>query len=1139
MNSESIENLLAQLFQQGIRLNVVNGKLRCRGPAEVVAALQRQITDQKEQIVDFLKNNNGQGFLESIPPIGQTDQIPLSFAQQRLWFLEQMQPESAAYNLPFAVRIDGLLDRDAFRQSLNEIVKRHEVFRTNFIVEAGEPHQKIAPVQALEVSEVDLRGTSDADLRVKAAAADAANTPFDLSCDSLLRVQLFRIEDEVSIVVFTVHHIIADGWSTDILLRELGLLYRSCLLGKSAELRPLPIQYSDYSIWQRNWLQGEVLEQQLGYWKEQLGGDLPTLNLQTDYPRKRVQTFAGAIEQFSVPKQVVIKLQQLSKTHSATLFMTLLASFNLLLRRYSGQIDLVVGTPIANRHRPEVEGLIGLFVNTLVIRTKLNPRHRFVDVLRDVRQTTLEAYQHQDLPFEKLVETLQPNRDMSISPLFQVKFRLENAPPSNQELPGLKLSRLPQQSIAAKLDLSLDMYETADGLVGAFEYNRDLFNSETVQRMATHFVTLLTSIADAPERPVAELPLLSPEEQQRQQNDWNLHDCDYQDMLCFHECFEAQASRSPDAIALIFDDETTHERKYRQLTYCELNEQANQLAGRLRQAGIGPEVVVAICLDRSPEMVIGMLAVLKAGGAYLPLDSAYPEHRLRFLLEDAGARVLLTHSRIDLPNTVAAGESIERIDIDTVAFADFPKQNLQGAVRPDNLAYLIYTSGSAGQPKGVLVSHRGLVNLTEDKMRVCDIRPADCVLQFFSFSFDGSVPEFVMTLASGAKLLMAPASSMLPGEQLRELLIKHKVSHITMTPSALTALPHDEYPSLRMVLVGGEAPSPELIATWAPGRTFINAYGPTETTVNASMVSCGNQHPTSPTLLPSVNKQLYVLDEELEIAPIGAIGELHIGGVGIARGYHRQPVLTAERFIPNPFPPPPDRKYKVPVLYKTGDLACYLSDGRIRITGRVDQQTKLRGFRIELPEIERILEQHPDVKAGLVRVREDVPGNPRLVAYAVSGVSEPDSPSEVQKYLAEKLPKFMLPSAFIWIPVVPLTENGKLDETALPAPTEVRSAEWRQPQTDTEAQLAAIFAEVLAVENVGIGDNFFDLGGHSLLATRLVSEVMKTLNVEMTVIDLFDAPTVSSLAQRIEHKQHLVHLTNTTVDDGDREEISL
>ncbi|MEO0405799.1 MAG: amino acid adenylation domain-containing protein [Cyanobacteria bacterium P01_A01_bin.135] len=1143
----TIEQFLSDLYRQDVQLWAEGDRLRCSAPDAVLTDdLSQQLQARKSEILAFLQQHEASE-VAAIPPAPRTGPLPLSFAQQRLWFLEQMQQEGAIYNIPLAVQVQGFLDEDAFRQSLGAIVARHESLRTRFITVEGEPAQEVAPPQPVTFEQQDLRQISAAERKavVRRQAIEVAQTRFDLTQAPLLRVMLLRLEEQESVVLFTMHHIISDGWSMEVLLRELGTLYRAHLTGATPTLPPLPIQYGDFAIWQRQWLQGEVLARQLGYWREQLGGTLPVLQLQADFPRARVQTFRGAVESFSLSPELSDRLKAIGQGQGATLFVTLLAAFKVLLFRYTGQRDLLVGTPVANRSRAEVEGLIGFFVNTLVLRSRLSPGASFIKVLEQLRETTYTAYGHQDLPFERLVEALNPERDLSYNPLFQVKFRLENAPQQAISLPGLTLKPIPQPFSTAKLDLSVDLYETADGIVGGFEYNRDLFEVDTVRRMVEHFQILLAGIAAAPRRPVSELPLLSAAERHQQLVDWNHTQTPYASDRCFHQLFEAQAARTPEAIALVFDAPDGPQ----QLTYAELNRRSNQVGRRLRELGVGPEVIVGICLGRSLEMIVAMLAVLKAGGAYLPLDPDYPPERLAFMLQDAQASVLITTSALShslAENLAEFGEAIpQRLLLD----ADWPAQlpdanrdaNLNISVTPDHLAYLIYTSGSTGTPKGVLIPHGGLVNLTEDKIRVCDVRPGDCVLQFFSFSFDASIPEIIMALATGARLLLAPAEALLPGPGLADLLRRHRVTHITITPSALVSVPYSDFPDLRMVLVGGEAPSAELIETWGQGRRFINAYGPTETTVNASMVPCGGEQPLQPTLRPSANKQLYVLDEQLQLLPVGAVGELHIGGVGLARGYRNRPDLTAERFIPNPFsanvrargraPQPPP---KSPRLYKSGDLACHLPDGRIRLLGRIDDQAKIRGFRVEPREIESRLNQHPDVKASVVTVREDLPGDKRLVAYVVSTATAAD----LRQFLAEALPHYLVPSAFVPLDALPLTPNGKVDLRSLPAP-QLESARYIAPRDEMETALTEIFAQVLGVDRVGAQDDFFELGGHSLLATQLVAKILKGFDVEVTVIDLFEATTVAQLAQRIRQKQMVAQIQTRPEDDSDREEFAL
>jgi len=1150
---QNIETFLATLSRQDVKLWLDGDRLRCSGPEAVLTPeLNAQLKNRKPEIITFLQQVNNAAQAPTITPAQRTQEIPLSFAQQRLWFLHQMQPDSAVYNLPMAIQVEGFLEEAAFIQSLNELVQRHEILRTRFITKTGQPVQVIENAAPLDIEHLDFQNHSAPQDAIKQAAIEAAQKPFDLSQDQLLRVTLIRVTKERTVVLFTVHHIIADGWSQEILIQELAKLYRSALIGQSASLPALPVQYADFSIWQQNWLQGDVLETQLEYWRNQLDTQQSVLQLPTDYPRARVQTYQGKVEQFSLSQELSEQLGDLGQQQSATLFMTLLAAFKVLLYRYTGQMDLVVGTPIANRHRAEVEGLIGLFVNTLVLRSHLSPHANFKTLLNQIKTTTWVAYDHQDLPFEKLVEDLQPERDLSYSPLFQVKFRLENPPQQQLTLPGLTFQRLPQAITTAKLDLSVDLYETAEGIVGGFEYNSDLFKPETIQRMVNHFQVLLASIVANPESPIAELPMLTTVEQHQQLITWNDTDKPYRQDCCFHHLFEEKVAEYSEAIALLFDNGNTTQ----QLTYTQLNQRSNQLAHQLQSLGVGPETIVGICVERSPHMIIALLAILKAGGAYLPLDPTYPPERLTYMLEDAQVPILLTQSHLPLTLT----PHTQRINLDTDWPTAQPSTNPDSTVTPDNLAYLIYTSGSTGKPKGVLVPHSGLVNLTEDKIRVCDVRPGDCILQFFSFSFDASIPEIIMALASGSKLLLAPATTLLPGPDLSSLIARHQVTHITLTPSALTSVPYRDFPSLRMVLVGGEAPAPTLIETWSQNRLFINAYGPTETTVNASMVPCGNGHPLEPTLLPSSNKQLYILDNNLQLLPVGVVGELHIGGVGIARGYLNRPELTAERFIPDPFlkvrsqkdergnkehssliPHPSSLLPPSSLLYKTGDLATYLPDGRIKILGRIDTQTKIRGFRIELGEVERILRAHPQIKTTLVTVREDSPGDKRLVAYGVPNImgTEKVTPTEIRQFVAETLPQYMVPSVFMWLPELPLTPNGKVDTESLPEPIAVSSQPRVAPRSETEESLAAIFSQVLSQEAVGIYDDFFELGGHSLLATQLVAQLLNVFEVEITVIDLFEATTVAALAQRIEQKQRLAQMQQPVSNDEDREEIAL
>ncbi|WP_238845881.1 amino acid adenylation domain-containing protein [Nostoc edaphicum] len=1226
---KTIEEFLSHLYSLDVKLWIEGERVRCSIPDDVLTdTLNAELRSRKMEIVKFLQQAQiaSNAYAHSIQPADRHANLPLSFAQQRLWFLEQLQPGSATYNIPTAVRLTGSLNITVLARSLNEIVRRHEVLRTQFPTVDGNPLLTIQPsvevlvvhqskfavlnnepqrhrehregekdsktwftqqscLDKLLVTIVDLQALNplEQDDEVQALFIQEARQPFDLATDVLLRVKLLHLDVDEYVVLFTMHHIVFDGWSMDILVRELASLYSAFAANQPSPLPELAIQYVDFAVWQRQWLQGEVLETQIAYWRQQLGGILPVLQLPTDYPRSRVQTFLGAIESFSLSPKLSTAIASLASSAGVTPFIILLTAYKILLHRYTGQTDLLVGTPVANRHRRETEELIGFFVNTLVLRTNLTGNPTFQELLQQVRETTWQAYDHQDIPFEKLVEVLQPERDLSFNPLFQVKFRLENAPTEKLQLPGLTLTPIQRTEASAKLDLSLDMYETSEGLVGAFEYNQGLFAPQTIARMVEHFQTLLTGIVSNPEQRISELPLLTESERQQMLVDWNQTCVEYQSNRTFHQLFEAQVEKTPDAIALIFENHS--------LTYRELNQQSNQVAHYLKQRGVKPEVIVGLCVERSPQMIIGLLGILKAGGAYLPLDPNYPPERLAYMLADSQVPILLTQSSLggdegdegagkdsSLSSSSPSSLNYEVICLDTdwEVMSQGSTDNPECQATPANLAYLIYTSGSTGTPKGVLIPHSGLTNLTEHKINICDVHPGDCVLQFFSLSFDASIPEIIMGLGCGAKLYLAKSESLLPGAGLLQLLRDNAVTHITITPSALSLLPTEDLPKLRMILVGGEAPSPELIVKWSKGRRFINAYGPTEVTVNASMVLCGNGHPLLPTIRPSANKQLYILDSYLQPVPIGVIGELYIGGVGVARGYLNRPDLTAERFVPNPFighwasgighwasgigdwealkqgsrgveskdssptsikdlSPMPHAPCPMPhALYKTGDLASYLPDGRIKLLGRIDHQVKIRGFRIEPQEVETVLCQHPDVRAGVVLVREDQPGEKRLVAYIISDSAI--TPTELRRFMREKLPEYLVPTAFVLLDVLPLTANGKVDTHSLPIPEQVHSTtKFIAPRTDIEAQLASIYAQVLNLKQVSIHDDFFDLGGHSLLATQLIAQSLQVFQVELTVIDLFDAPTVAGLAERILQQQ----LSMPDATDEEREEIEI
>ncbi|MBD1900681.1 amino acid adenylation domain-containing protein [Trichocoleus sp. DQ-A3] len=1057
--------------------------------------------------------------------------FPASFAQQRLWFLDQLFPGNTFYNVATALRLKGSLNAWALEETFNEIVRRHEALRTTFRMLDGQPVQVIAPSLTIPLPLIDLRHLSatEREAETRRLATEERSRPFDLSQDSLLRVMLLQLDSSEHVLLLNLHHIISDGWSIGVLIRELGTLYTAFGNNERSPLPELPIQYADFADWQREWLQGEVLETQLAYWKQQLN-NLPSLNLPTDKPRPAAPTYQGATQFLELPKSLSEELEALSQRQGVTLFMTLLAAFQTLLYRYTQQEDIVVGSPIANRNRREIEGLIGFFVNSLVLRTNLSGNPTFLELLSRVREVALGAYAHQDLPFEKLVEELHPERNLSQHPLFQVAFSLQNTPIEALELPGLTLSHLDFDNPSAKFDLEFHLWESPEAIKGQVIYSTDLFDDATITRMLGHFQTLLEGIVANPEQSLCELPLLTAAERQQLLIDWNNTRRDYPQNQCFHQLFEAKVEQTPDAIALIFENQ--------QLTYRELNIRANQLAHHLQHLGVVPDVLVGICIERSLEMIVGLLGILKARGAYLPLDPTYPQERLSFMLEDAQISILLTQSKLASLLKTCWGDrqdglSIVCLDTDWDAIAHYPQHNPSSNVTSENLAYVIYTSGSTGKPKGVLVQHRGLSNLAEAQLEVFKVQPSDRILQFASLSFDASIFEIVMALRSGATLYLAKKESLLPGQPLIKLLRENAITHATLPPTVLALLP-EKLPALQTIICAGESCSKDIVNKLASDRRFFNAYGPTESTVWATISEINDNSKNPPIGRPIANTQIYILDKYLQPVPIGITGELYIQGDGLAQGYLNRPDLTTERFILNPF-----KKAKIeneeetrknsffsPLLkggsedrlYKTGDLARYRPDGNIEFLGRLDDQVKIRGFRIELGEIEALLTQHPTVRETVV-IATEISGDKRLIAYIVPAQNFTPTIIELRDFLRKKLPEYMVPSAFVMIEALPLTPNGKVDRRNLPEPdnstSQTLDKAYIEPRNPTESVLAKIWVKVLNIERVSIYDNFFDLGGNSLLSITLMEQIRKQFERELPLSTLFLNPTIEGLARAL------------------------
>jgi amino acid adenylation domain-containing protein len=1034
--------------------------------------------------------------------------IPLSFAQQRLWFIDQLEAGSSTYNVPAGLRLKGKPDVAALERSLQEIVRRHDALRTNFRSERGAPAQVISAEWRIALPVIDLSALA-ADERMALVGqliGEEVGRPFDLSTGPLLRCELLRLAGQDHALVVVMHHIVCDEWSIGVMVRELSALYEAYSRGAESPLAELEAQYADFAVWQREWLTGDILEQQLAYWKRQLAG-MQALDLPTDHPRSPVASHRGAVIPFSLSADLTSRLDGLSQREGVTLFMTLLAGFQLLLSRYCGQQDVAVGTVVANRNRAETEGLIGFFVNTLVLRTDLGGDPSFRELVKRVREVTLGAYAHQDLPFERLVEELSPQRGLGRTPLFQVSLVLQNAPHGNLRLGDLSLQRIGMESQQAKFDLTLIVEESGEGLSGSVEYACDLFEARTIERLSERLRVMLEQAASDPDAPISEIDYLTKEER-RQILQWNETAADYLHDRCIHDLFEQQAERSPDALALTFGR--------MQLTYRELNERANQLAHYLRRLGVGPDTLVGICVERSFEMVVGLLGILKAGGAYLPLDPAYPRERLAFMLEDAQATALLAQRRLIAEFPGYRGRVV-LLDEEWDSIARHQRRNPLTDISPGNLAYVIYTSGSTGKPKGVAVTRQNVMRLVNGS-RFVDWDARDVFLQLAPVSFDASTFEIWGSLLNGARLALFPAHT--PSlEELGRFIGEQGVTVAWLTAGLFHQMVEANLKGLRGVrqlLAGGEALSVTHVKTALEELgecEVINGYGPTESTTFACcchLRSVGEIEESAPIGRPIENTKVYALDRELRLTPVGIYGELFIGGAGLACGYLNRPELTAERFVPCPFIEEAGAR-----MYRTGDEVRWRDDGALEFRGRLDRQVKLRGYRVELGEIEAALNSHAGVRQSVVLAREDEPGEKRLVGYVVGEVGI--SATELREHLQRRLPEYMTPGAYVLLEELPLTPNGKVDRKALPRPAlGVSEREYVAPRDAVEEIVAGIFAQLLKLERVGVDENFFELGGHSLLATQVISRVKAVFRVEFALRALFESPTVRGLARRVE-----------------------
>ncbi|RMN42855.1 amino acid adenylation domain-containing protein [Pseudomonas syringae] len=1091
--------------------------------------------EKRRLFLDGMRKENMDFALFPIPSCaGLAERDGLSYAQQRMWFLWQLDPHSAAYNLPMSVCLNGPLELPLLERAFSALVERHESLRTTFGQEGDRTFQRVAPPAPVNIRLIDLSPLPPQQRwsNARQAMAEQSAQTFDLQRGPLFTVQVLRLAEQEHLLLLNLHHMITDGWSMNVLIDEWLRGYDAVLAGKPLPFQPLAVQYRDYAVWQRSWLEAGEQERQLDYWRKHLGEEHPVLELPTDRPYPALPSHEGARLELALAPELLRNLKILAQRQGVTLFVVLLATFKSLLHRYSGQTDIRVGGLIANRTRSETEGLIGCFINTQVLRSEVTAQTRFVDLLHTVRDASTGAQAHQELPFDAIIDALQPERSQSHNPLFQVMFNHQPVVADlldKQLSGGLRVANLSaeqqalaQRSHAAASDLMLATSGEGEQLNAAFTYATDIFEQPTIARLAAHWRNLLTSVCADPSQTIAELSMLSADERTHLLAVDSAIKVDTTTPA--HRQFEAQVQRTPDALALILAGESPSPS----LTYCELNERSNRLAWQLREQGVGPDVLVGVALGRSLDMPVALLAVLKAGGAYVPLDLSAPSERLRHVLQDSGLKRLLTHSeqRPTLPELAG----IQCLCIDQMNSEAASAENPVVDIDPAHLAYVIYTSGSTGRPKGVAISHGALAEFVTLGADYSDLREGDRVLQFATQSFDGFVEQFYPPLCRGAAVVLRD-ERLWDSATFHHAIVEHGVT-LADLPAAywltlvqdFAASPPVHYGALRQIHVGGEAMAVEGLRLWQHAGLghvrLLNTYGPTEATVVSSIHDCSALTPEQvswrgvPIGKGLAGRRLYVLDDQLNLLPQGALGELYIGGPGLARGYHAQPGLSAERFVADPF-------VAGERLYRTGDRVRLRADGAIEYIGRVDHQVKIRGFRIELGEIESRLQQCTGVREAVV-LAVALAGSAQLVAYVVpSVVANSDTEQmalrqRIKGQLQASLPDYMVPTHLLLLAQLPLTPSGKLDRKALPAPDSSQlQARYRAPHSEVEICLAAIWQEVLHAQQVGLDDHFFELGGHSLLAAQVIARIKTRLGVSLPLRVLFEKPLLGELAAEV------------------------
>lgn len=1035
--------------------------------------------------------------------------FPASFAQQRLWFLDQMVPGTAFYNISQATKFPFQVNSRILEMSLNEIVQRHETLRTTFKAVDGKPFQVVTSFMKLDLLVHDLTHLTiqDRDVAAQQLADRDAAMPFDLAKGPLIRASLIKLDYDDHVFMFSMHHIISDIWSVNIFFNELSVLYESFVQGKPSPLPELPLQYADFSVWQLEYLKGSVLKEEVAYWKEKLD-DITPLQLPLDKPRLPFQSFRGGHEVFELPESLSNAIKKLSQQENATLFMTLLSAFVALLHRYSQQYDIVVGVPLAGRNQTEIENLIGFFVNSIVIRTQLPTDISFTELLQKVKAISLEAFAHGDLPFEKLVEELHPIRDVSRNPLFQVLFQMATAKDTTSHTSHKKSMGIDVILNTSKFDLTLSMREENGKLLGYFEYNTDLFFPQTIERLTCHYINLLQAIVDSPLRVISGFEFLDIKEKQQLLFDWNNNSNPYPIDELVHQLIEKRAIEWPEQIAIFTDID--------KISYAELNSQANQLAHFLIREGITPDAMVVVCIERSVKMVVTHLAILKAGGAFVPLDPAYPAERLAFTMNDSGASFLIIDEHLKVQ--LLTGTDIRIVtDRDWKAIEDFPVYTPKVSLLPANRAYVIYTSGSTGKPKGVELSHGGLLNLVHWQIETYEISRRDCCLQMATPAYDAYVYELFPCLASGATVYLMDDFTRTSPSQLKDKLIEKGVTISILPTSLAESILNEPWPDVVPLRILGTAGEKLMRLPLNPlPFKFLNLYGPTENTVIASYwpVATELTQEFPPIGRPVTNVQLYILDNRLNPVPVGISGELFIGGEAIARGYLNRPGLTAEKFVPDPFAGKPGRR-----LYKTGDLVRYLPDGNIDFIGRIDNQVKLRGYRVELEEIEKVIREHAAIREAVVMLKDIYSGDKAILAYVSLHPGDNPSAEMIRTFLKDKLPAFMIPSFIIILDDLPKSISGKVDRKALPNPNElafVNGNDYDPAVTPMEMTISNVWKKFMRVEKISVNKNFFDAGGHSLMMAQVHHYLREKLDTQISLIDLFQFPTIRSLAGYLE-----------------------